>query len=400
MVRCQVVHVAECPAILPPNKLVEIPHPGFSLHIAGQVKEGYGIDMPTGLRLIVELDAPTLDQAVDVAAQISMTFVGLVCFAAGVRYGRPFPVLALQRLEDSSRYLYRQYFYDAIPVSAGHAVPLDALEDILVRLSQMPDGKDKDRIALAVRWYTTGIGEGDLVNRFLSYFIALEAIGPPLSAAFHKTGELATCETCGWEGIKGTAPTKAEKQKRAPHRAGMQHILSLAEGDTGLYSRLCSVRNDMFHGLRNLDQLVDAVRANVRLLETAVGRGILTLLAATGDGHEMTANEPLHDERKLHAVWEGTIVNLSDDLVKTALYRQELFSIEVRDSQASVTEEGAVAIKGPMSLSGPELTVADMKPPRFLPVEGIEWDINTEGNQPRLPPQTRGMPGGDGLGKP
>ena len=38
MVRCQVVHVAECPAILPPNKLVEIPHPRFSLHIVGQVK--------------------------------------------------------------------------------------------------------------------------------------------------------------------------------------------------------------------------------------------------------------------------------------------------------------------------------------------------------------------------
>jgi hypothetical protein len=348
----------------------------------GQTEERHGIRVPVGLRIVVELDAPTLDRAVDLAGQESMTIVGVVCFAAGVRYGRPFPVLALQRLETSGHYFWRQYFYSVIPMSASQAVPLDALDLILKRLSRLADEKTKERIALAVRWYTTGIGEADLANRFLSYFIALEAIAPPLSGVFHKSGELAACETCGWKGIIGTAPTAGEKEKRAPHRAGMQHILSLVGNDPELYGRLNRVRNDMFHGLRNLDQMIGAVKEGVPSLEVAVGRGILTLLAATEDGHEMSAGEPLHDERKAQAVWEGTIADLSDELLNEALYRHDLFSIEVRDCQANLTEEGTV-IKGRMILSGPKLTIADYQPPRILPVEGLEWDISVEGSQLR-----------------
>jgi hypothetical protein len=380
MPRYRVVHVVECPANPPPDRLITVSDSIPSLQIVGQTEERHGIRVPVGLRIVAELDAPTLDRAVDLAGQASMTLVGVVCFATGVRYGRPFPVLALQPLEPTGSYFWRQYFYGVIPMSASHSVPLDDLDLILMRLSELADQKTKERIALAVRWYTTGIGEVDLANRFLSYFIALEAIAPPLSGAFHKSGELAVCQTCGWMGIRGTTPTSAEKEKRTPHRAGMQHILSLVGNDRELYGRLNRLRNDMFHGLRNLDQMVGAVQEGVPSLEVAVGRGILTLLA-DGAGHEMSAGEPLHDEKKPQAVWEGTITDLSDELLNQALYRHELFSIEVRDCQVNLTEEGTV-VKGRLIFSGPNLPIAHYQPPRVLPVEGLEWGINIDDSQP------------------
>lgn len=345
-----IVHISPCPARFPPNRAITISLSSMTVKIIGEYQQDTaGVNVPSGIRTIVTLDASSLDEAIEEARNASMTYLALSCLAAGVPYSPPRPHATLEAIDKVGRYRYRQYFYNVYPISPTQPVPIDAFQTIYERLAGINDDTLRERLALAVRWYTVGLGQIDRVNQFLTYWIALEAIGRHLNTRFHTAGVRALCATC---------QNQVGKDRDRGH-AGMQHILAMASGDASLYQCLNDVRDRMFHGLKSLQELQAAVTGNISYLETAVARGILTLLTPTGETRPTSANAPLGVRDDAQVVWECTLIDLPKNLLTKALYG-ELFKLEYQVSEAQSDETGAVTVNGhPVLQSVEGLVFAD-----------------------------------------
>ena len=195
------------------------------------------------------------------------------------------------------------YFYDVIPQSATRALSKAMLNLIWERVAALPKGDTLDKVALAIRWYTVGLGEADDADRFLAHWIGLEAIGDLLHNRMHKSDK-AACEVC----------QHRAGRKHKGKQGGMKHVLSLLSGRPDLYAELDDVRDKMFHGLEDLRLLRPSISSNVGLVETALGRGILEVITPEGSPTPSSAGQPLRTVNAIpQVIFDGTFVHLSDE---------------------------------------------------------------------------------------
>jgi hypothetical protein len=367
----QVAYVTPCRARLPAGVLWTMGQPPKVVHIAGEYREGIGgASISVGLRVVAFLEAEARQRAEERAREWTMMWTTLACFAAGVEVGgMPRLVATLERLDDEGRFAFTQFFYRLHDVPPTRLVPFEALSSLYDGLLAITDEDLNRRLALAIRWYTVGMGEIDSINRFLSYWVALEAIGPPLAKALHPHGQKASCPVC-------RNPLGESRDRRI---AGMQHVLAAVSGDPGLQARLEEARNNIFHGLRHLDELDAQVNEGREYLPSAVAHGILTLLASSRTGKEYWAEGPMPLAEFPHARLDCTLIEPTEAHIKQALYGY-LFKAEMRDVSATTQQDGDIAITAGVALSAPEdLRVANE---RFavVPLSGL--NVTSRGTWP------------------
>lgn len=207
-----------------------------------------------------------MNEAETFAKELSMTWTALLCFTMGVKASLPRVECALQRIDAGGRYRLRVYSYGAMGVSANLPLDIGLLMPIHERIAALPE-RAMERVALAVRWYTVGLGQEDDLNRFLSHWIGLEAIGDLLHNKVHKA-DRAACQTCNH-------PAGGDHRGSA---GGMKHALAVVGGRSELYSELNNARDRLFHGLDEIQMHRETIVKNVAALETALGRGILEVI--------------------------------------------------------------------------------------------------------------------------
>lgn len=268
-----------------------------------------GFKIPRGVKVVTSGNFESMDAAETFAKELSMTWTALMCFTMGVKANLPRVECVLQRIDLGGRYRIRAYSYDAMGMSANLPLEVELLSKIREGIAALGD-RAQERVALAIRWYTVGVGQLDDLNRFLSHWIGLEAIGDLLHNRVH-VADRASCETCDHP---------AGEDHRGS-RGGMKHALACVGGSAQLYEQLDHARDRLFHGLEEIQVHRETIFRNVAKLETALARGILEVIKPAGATESLQASEPLRTVGTApQMMLEGTLIDLKDEERQLILY--------------------------------------------------------------------------------
>jgi hypothetical protein len=262
----------------------------------------------------------------------------------GTELAFPRPLVGLERLDRVDRvdrYRIRCHTYDTNRINPTVPLSIDEWSSLREHL-QAVEGDLFDRLLLALRWYLVGIGEIDAFNRFLSNWIALEAVGHHLNLRFHKVPP-AGCSTC-----------ETSAGRRDSKKAGLQHLFAALTGNPALSGELQQARNEMFHGLRNLEELQSVINGHVDTVATATARAILTLVTPDGSPSPEVLAPIRSFEREPDIVFDATIVKLSERDRIGVLY-QDIVKLESEVVSGSNAADGGPEIQANYTLSGPQL---------------------------------------------
>lgn len=292
-----------------------------------------GFKIPRGIKVVTSKSFESINEAETFAKELSMTWMALLCFTMGVKASLPRVECVLQRIDAAGRYRLRAYSYGAMGVSANLPLDTELLTPIHERIAALPE-RAKERVALAIRWYTVGLGQEDDLNRFLSHWIGLEAIGDLLHNRVHKV-DRAACQICNH-------PAGQDHRGSA---GGMKHALAAVSGRSELYSELNHARDRLFHGLDEIQMHRGTIIRNVAALETALARGILEVIRTAGSNEVLSASEPLRTVETAPALmFEATLLDLTDKERRLVLYHNVIRVVSEIESGEN-EDDGGLMLK-------------------------------------------------------
>jgi len=306
---------------LPPSQYLQVSEAPL-LDIFGAYDDhADGFKIHRGIKIVTSGSFESMIEAETFAKELSMTWTALLCFTMGVKASFPRVECVLQRIDAGGRYGLRVYSYGAMAISASLPLDIGLLTLIRERFAALPK-RAMERVALAVRWYTVGLGQEDDLNRFLSHWIGLEAIGDVLHNKVHES-DRAACQICNH-------PAGGHHRGSA---GGMKHALAVVSGRSELYSELGHARNRLFHGLDEIQMHRETIFRNVAALETALARGILAVMTPAGSNEVLSAGEPLRTaETRPDLMFEATLLDLTDEERRLVLYRNVIEVVNKIDS--------------------------------------------------------------------
>jgi hypothetical protein len=155
--------------------------PNFDVKIAlsDSVKQTTEINLHTGLGIIVDLKANSVEEAAETSKNFAETILNLVSFStlASCDSAR---LVSLIDIVDREPYPFRHYVYpfDDQEIIGSLRIVDEALFGII--FEAYDKSSDQQRIVRALSWLRKGIGEENRVNEFISYWVGLEVTKPIL----------------------------------------------------------------------------------------------------------------------------------------------------------------------------------------------------------------------------
>ncbi len=226
--------------------------------------DGSGTPYQTGIRLLVEVTAGSREEALLEAGSFANAVLSTLAFVSGVGVPVARPQSVLQLEEEPSGYAFTQFFdLNAPQPSRG-----DASSAVVIRAFDGMHTLAPDRfsrVGRALQELRSGQGETDVVDRFLHYWMGLEALNPLFAADLRAESETTRCRACGAENrVESSNGVRAFFEAR------------VTDGLT-MYRRMRSIRVLLAHGLRGID---DNIVAEAREL-SPVARQALRLAIAS-----------------------------------------------------------------------------------------------------------------------
>jgi len=239
-------------------------------------------DRPVGLLVTAEYLAADREAAEDHALALGYRVGMLSSFFAGspVQQSR---LIKIAQTDPAGRLTAQwDYFYDSeFPPS----IRLDPPE-LHAFLSRFADASPqvRERLERAARWYALSIGGLSEADKFLAVWVGLESIEDILSRQFHPRGKKAPCPECG---------NQAGKTRGHP---GIEHLVRTIAPElleTRTFQELKDLRNDIAHGLRPLNELIDDLVEVVPDAQLCLAVGVLV-------AHSGATDEPTYG-------WHGAL---------------------------------------------------------------------------------------------
>ena len=187
------------------------------------IEEQSGVPVHLGLEVQVELDAASIDEAVEAARAQAETTLIFLASSARAPVGPATEFLAYEVTRGVEERALIQWFSD-IPITLGHAVvPQELFGQLFERVFTSQDERLQWRLGLSFSWYRAALDEADALTRFLHLWIGFEAVGPLLA-------DLYAVKAAGFGGIRALTEE---------HGVG-DDVISQALG----------LRRDLFHARR------------------------------------------------------------------------------------------------------------------------------------------------------
>ena len=214
--------------------------------------------------MLVEVTATNREEALLEAGLFANAILSTLAFISGVGVPVAKPESVLQLEEEPSGYGFTQFFDLSAPQpSRGDASSAAVIRAIDGMHTLAPDRFS--RVGRALQELRSGQGETDPVDRFLHYWMGLEALNPLLAADLRAESEITRCRACG-------AEVKVESSN------GIRVFFEARVTDgLSMYRQMRSIRVLLAHGLRGID---DTVVADARKL-SRVARQALRLAIAS-----------------------------------------------------------------------------------------------------------------------
>ena len=192
------------------------------------IKQTTEINLHTGLGIIVDLKANSMEEATETSKNFAETLLNLVSFST-LAYCDSARLISLIDIVDREPWPFRHYVY-----------PFDD-QEIIGSLSIMGEtlfgtifeaydkSPDQQRILRALSWLRKGIGEENTVNEFISYWVGLEVTKPILKRNL------------------------ARKIRNPKEWAGVEDIFTNRLHFQNFDTIKQNARNGLLHGFRELD---------------------------------------------------------------------------------------------------------------------------------------------------
>jgi len=205
--------------------------------------------VPTGLEFRAEVRSSSIEEAVARGASLADGVASFITLVSGV--GTPIvrPMLCYEITQGKSEREFRQFFDDVTFLSPSRRfLPHEQLLDRIDRFYKIQEPAVSERIIRAIRWYRWGTGSPDPYDRFVAYWIGLEALNKILQERLRIEDDKTDCPKCGHSWV--TTPTVSGI------RAFVRQFL---EDGGRLYQRMHALRISVMHSNAPLDSLTSEI---------------------------------------------------------------------------------------------------------------------------------------------
>ena len=155
-----------------------------------------GNDKPSGVDIVLELTAESIEQAEDVVLDAGKS----LSLFFSVFAGQPSTSPRFRRLAEigPSRGIIeqRRYYYedDRESLTTMEMTPWK-FASFLRRVSQQSP-ETRQLLIMAIRWYNIGLTSGDSLDVYFAFWIGLEALYEPMAELYHPKGKAESCAKC------------------------------------------------------------------------------------------------------------------------------------------------------------------------------------------------------------
>jgi hypothetical protein len=205
--------------------------------------------VPIGLEFRAEVKAPTIEEAIVKGASLADGVASFITLVTGAGTPTVRPMLCYEITEGKSEREFRQFFDDATFMNPSKRVlPHIDLIDRIDRFYKIPEPAISERTLRAIRWYRWGTSSADPYDRFVAYWIGLEALNKILQDRLKAEDVKTSCPKCGYS----WAPF--------PTVTGIREFVKQFFEDGGsLYERMHALRINIMHSKVPLDTLSSEV---------------------------------------------------------------------------------------------------------------------------------------------
>jgi hypothetical protein len=205
--------------------------------------------VPTGLELRAEVQAESIEEGMLRGASLADAVCSFITLVSGAGTPTVRPMLCYEITDGKSEREFRQFLDDVSFLNPSKRVlhPEDLI-DRIERTYNIKDPAVSERILRAIRWYRWGTGSTDPYDKFVAYWIGLEALNKVLQDRLKIRDDKTTCQKCGYSWV--TTPTVS----------GIREFVKqfFDEGEQ-LYKRIHTLRIDLMHSKEALEGLAGEI---------------------------------------------------------------------------------------------------------------------------------------------
>ncbi len=298
-----------------------LPNYELTIALSDRIKRSDNVHLHTGLNIIADIKANSEDEAGETSKNHVETLLNLISFSTLTHCGSA--TLVSRISIDKEVHPFRYYVYPFME---------QEVTDSLIRIDEPTfrtifeaynKSSYKPRTMRALTWLRKGIGEENVVDEFISYWMGLEVI----RSILRRNLRYKTKNPGEWDGVKDIFTNKLSFQS---------------------FDAIKGTRRRLFHGGKEEDKLdnefIREIESYVEPMRKALVFGVGNIWGLENNIILTIANKaPRRVEQPPWAVMEGNLKNLPRNFNELAKNYPTL-DAEIIDKQFSVDQEGILSL--------------------------------------------------------
>lgn len=317
------LHVGDVPVTVVARTLVECDEHGWHYR---------------GLRFTLATDCESVDRAAAVFETALQTVMGLISVTTSAEPGRLRLHLIYEEAKEGEQGELIVYGFGRHSELTLRKVYWTHLSPLFVFMSAADESTSR-RLETAFRWFGRAVEQGDPVDRFTSFWVALESLNVLLERKWGLEPEDRTCPHCD------------ESLGKRHALYGIERLLrSIPEGGADFERRVRKLRNGILHGYEDLRVIAAAAAELSDGLGTATLRAIANVCGWNQDVENNFARSPLPAPppfqvlARLRYSRNGKNLGLDRHHPIAEVSYQEIVTHDAQGEPAGVEYEATVAI--------------------------------------------------------
>jgi hypothetical protein len=301
------------------------PNLGARIALSDGIKRTTEINLHTGLGIIVDLKANSMEEATETSKNLAETLLNFVTFST-LAYCDSARLVSLIDIMDKEPWPFRHcvYPFDDQEIIGSLSIADETLFETIFEAYDR--SSDQQRIVRALSWLRKGIGEENTVNEFISYWVGLEVTKPILRR--NLAGKMRNPKE--WDGVEDIFT----------NRLHFQNFDTIKQ----------NARNGLLHGFRELDDnFIKEIESYVDPIRRTLIYCIGSILGLTDSITLKIANkDPRRIRRDPWTVIEGDLRGLPrnfDELVRD----YPRIDAELADKKFSMDQRGNLSMQFTLS---------------------------------------------------
>jgi hypothetical protein len=242
------------PAVFLDEKLdFQAPHESYTFENITDEKSG----TPIGLRITATIESTELKEAISRAEAFADGFTAYLSYLSRTSIPRPRVIKGFEVTPNKRKGQYIQYYYDWGVPTFSHRVVRDMHVSKVIDAFRNRDAKQLDSAKLSVHWYREGVRAPVLFDKFISFFISIESLNAFLVDYYGLSPEYNKCPSCG-------------RPADFPTLNGVREHIKRANAGEKYWRRIHRLRNDITHGNKRLNDLLNEAIELVPILEKSL----------------------------------------------------------------------------------------------------------------------------------